>query len=232
MSLNIGKLKEAVNANYTSKVIFRSLTDRRRAAKVRPTDLRQFQYKLVKQGRRLNYEHYYDYWKTWEEAGAGSMILRKNKPPRFKWNYSLKDIVDVLRERDPKAIEDALKESPEEFVSNMAEVSAGDAGKVVDLPVTPVPSEPAPAPAATVSRIVRRRGRPSGSRNRLPTVEDDSMKLASKPKSRGGRKSNVASESYSGEGRFIILYKRANGEKIELDLNEVKELADIVKPLR
>jgi hypothetical protein len=98
-SLNTVKLKEIATANATAMVVYAALKSRKRARNV--TDLRQFQARLEGQG--VNNDDYYAFFKGLEEAGAGSMVFRRGKPPRFKWSFSLKDVVGEAGTKKPPA---------------------------------------------------------------------------------------------------------------------------------
>lgn len=91
--LDTTKLKQITEANPTAQAIFEALKDRKRSRTV--TDLRQFQHRLSEDGKPINSDQYIEFWKALDDVGVGSLIIRRNQPPRFKWGYTLKDVVKV-----------------------------------------------------------------------------------------------------------------------------------------
>jgi hypothetical protein len=104
VKLNNEKIKETTNASPTAVKTALLLGFRQRARTA--TVLDKVRHELREMGEEFNEEDFQKFWKGWEAAGAGSIILgRRGKKTRFEWNYSLKDVAKVAIEGHEREIE-------------------------------------------------------------------------------------------------------------------------------
>jgi hypothetical protein len=203
-SLNGLKLSQITNANPTSKLIYESLKNRKRARSV--TDLRQFQTRLIEEHGEVNNQDYFNFWKEYDQAGVGALVIKRNQPPRFKWNFSLKSVVRAI--------------DKEENV----DVRPND-------PRGPTPENPAPIPPAAANGNVFEMPKRRGRKPKLQAdVQDEST--ASKPATstpdnvrRLPIKLKIVLERRNGEKITINL-------PADLGREEAQEIGDLIRNLR
>jgi hypothetical protein len=205
-SLNGAKLAQVTNANPTAKLIYESLKNRKRARSV--TDLRQFQTRLVEEHGEVNNQDYFNFWKNYDEMGVGALVIRRNQPPRFKWNFSLKSVVRAIDK------EENLDVRPTD-------------------PRGPTPENPAPLPPAAnanVFEMPKRRGR----KPKAEKLEDDVQDESGAAKPATSTPDNVRRLPI----KLKIVLERRNGEKITINLpadlgrEEAQEIGDLIRNLR
>lgn len=99
--LNGAELNRVTTANPTAEAIYNALKKRKRNRQM--TDLRQFFRKMkIDDNETIKDSDAMKFFQELDQLGVGSLILRKKMPPRFKWGWSLKDVVKAIHHRGLK----------------------------------------------------------------------------------------------------------------------------------
>lgn len=109
-------LKAIANKNHTSSVAATALAMRERIRT--ETDIKRTQSSLIRSGEKINKDDFLAFWEDLQNAGVGEIKYgRKNKPHRFNWFYSLKDVSKAMLEGvSPKVRAVSNRTSQEEAV--------------------------------------------------------------------------------------------------------------------
>lgn len=84
-------LKELMTINDAAVATFEELKNRQRYRK--ETNLRRFRRTLIEKYGKIDHEQLEDVFKRMESLGMGSLVIgRDDKPTRFVWKYSLREV--------------------------------------------------------------------------------------------------------------------------------------------
>lgn len=104
MKMDTGTIKKIATETNTAKVVFNALSERQRNRQV--TDLRRFKMRLLANGNVVKESEYNSLFQKLEAEGVGTFVKESGKPPRFKWNMSLKEVgaAAVGHNNTPKSV--------------------------------------------------------------------------------------------------------------------------------
>ncbi len=134
--VNIEELKNLPKASPTADVVLSTLASRMRLRHF--TDLTRLKTILISEGKKIVNEDFMSLFQSLERLGIGSVVYgRKNKPDRFEWFYSLKDVGKAALNR------------PYDALNRMNVVEMSPRRKVKNLPAEAPQTTAIASPAAT-----------------------------------------------------------------------------------
>lgn len=97
VTLNGKQLKEITHKSRTAEVTMTALAMRERMRTF--SDIPRTRAKLVKEGEKIVEQDYMQFWKDLQTAGVGVIVYgSKNRPDRFEWHFSLKQVAKASLE--------------------------------------------------------------------------------------------------------------------------------------
>lgn len=88
--LNKEILSKIAHRSKTAEAVFGVLAVRDRARE--DTDLRRLKNRLIDEGFRVVPAEFLETFKELDRAGVGRLVQKAGEPPRFRWNYNLKEV--------------------------------------------------------------------------------------------------------------------------------------------
>lgn len=97
--MNTEKLRTIANSTPTAETVILSLATRERDRS--ELNLQRMKTQLLKSGEKVVDKDFAQLWLDLQSAGIGHVVMKKGKPNRFDWSYSIKQIARSLINNTP-----------------------------------------------------------------------------------------------------------------------------------